>query len=116
MKRSFTPCEKHDLIGCVTCTWKPQLPQIVTVNGPVYDYQDQPVKCSFCGAEYERGDQVTYYQRRPVHVYCLTDRGEPVFHTYDNATTQHSRHDADKWEPSIWPTTADRGWEREDTE
>ena len=110
--KNYTPCQKHELLGCYTCNRKPQLPSITKVDQAALDqwfrvYGSDP-SCSFCRSTIEVNDRVTRYQGKVVHVYCLTDRGETAFHTYDNESTQHSLNDPDPIFTRSNPTMSDR--------
>lgn len=108
MKPTYSECEKHDLLGCITC--KPRTTPRPLVRATSYnDISDTPApSCAWCGDEFDATDAIVTRYGELLHRACLTDTTPPRFHTYDNPSIQHSNHDADKYEPSIWPTTADR--------
>lgn len=113
--KNYTPCQKHELLGCYTCNRKPQLPTITRVDYSMIEQfkraEGFTPRCSFCRSDIEHADVVTRYQGKVVHVYCLTDVGESSFHTYENSTTQHSQHDIDPTYHRLRPTFAERGIE-----
>lgn len=113
--KNYTPCQKHELLGCYTCNHQKALPTITRVDyAALEQYRrvyGRSASCAFCRAEIDHGDRVTRYQGKIVHVYCLTDRGETAFHTYENESTQHSQHDVEPIYHRLRPTFAERGIE-----